>query len=192
VHTEFVPEEAKTFPPTQSVCCKVGLAAALELSTVAKQTPLSGTASSSASHPVAATYSWAPATISAGVLTHTVANKCSSTMFHCCLTLRNPCLHCSLPSKTKTGCHLPGRQPHHQPGQKVQVPCRHPVQPTGISQDGTDYQPLLRGKFALTKPSLQSLFPFQICSGLCSASTAPAAAAATLLYIFSRRWIQRQ
>lgn len=29
VHTEFVPEEAKTFPPTQSACCKVGPAAAL-------------------------------------------------------------------------------------------------------------------------------------------------------------------
>jgi hypothetical protein len=37
VHTEFVPEEAKTFPPTQSACCKVGPAAAVKLDGLVKQ-----------------------------------------------------------------------------------------------------------------------------------------------------------
>jgi hypothetical protein len=80
--------------------------------------------------------------------------------FCCALWSTNPnaCLAVFLLCST-TGCHLPRREPHHQPRQEVQVPCRHPVQPPGVCQDGTNNQHLLRGKLTVALTTLLVWLP---------------------------------
>jgi hypothetical protein len=146
VHTEFVPEEAQTFPPTQKACCKVRAG-----DVTADDDEVCCAAASAESHSVSSMAS--PNLLGQ----HQQLHNHNSTAVTCVqdsdwfgssykrLGVNQKCCVRSTAAAAVAVGHLPGHHTYFWPRQEVQVSSWHAVQPTGWAEDRTHNQRLLCG-----------------------------------------------